>query len=79
MNIKVWTKEFDDQATAEGWNVFTVDSGQHKGKLRIQRIDAMDTFKSDAEAVNFVRQQQFLFKSHALCAMLLHNRKASAE
>jgi hypothetical protein len=59
-------------ADAEGWGLFDVDSG---GGLRIQSDDESDCFKSDDDAVEFVRLAARYSPYHAK-ALRLHDEAA---
>ena len=47
-----WTDAHSVAATNEGWDIFDVNGS---GYLEIQRVDELDVFDSDEEAVRFVR------------------------
>lgn len=50
MTIK-WTKEDDEKATKQGWDVIYAES---RGVLEIERIDEMEIFLDDDCALMFV-------------------------
>ena len=49
MNKIVWPHSFDHQAKREGWTVFGQVGGPHDGKLRIQRIDDMQSVQYELQ------------------------------
>jgi hypothetical protein len=50
----VWTDTDSHAASADGWDIFDVDG---RGYFEIQKIDEVELFDSDEEALNFVRMQ----------------------
>jgi hypothetical protein len=50
----MWTDANSQAASAEGWDVFDVDG---TGYFEIQKVDEVELFDSDEEAINFVRMQ----------------------
>jgi hypothetical protein len=47
-----WTADDDAKAAVEGWNVFDAE-----GRMEIQRIDELEMFESDAQAIDFIRER----------------------
>jgi hypothetical protein len=52
-NWERWTKQHSEEANYQGWNVFAVEGNRHN--LEIQRVDELEVFDSDQDALDFVR------------------------
>jgi hypothetical protein len=76
---RTWTEEQDTRAISEGWSIFESDDGV----LRLQRIDEPQSidqsypveppFKSDSEALAYVKQQALLGSELHRKALELHD------
>lgn len=51
-DIMEWTQDHHRHANRQGWNVFIVS--YEPAVCKIQKIDEMDVFESDDEAIKFV-------------------------
>jgi hypothetical protein len=53
MNVSKWTDAHSEEADYQGWNLFAIDGNQ--SKLEIQKVDELEVFESDSDALEFVR------------------------
>lgn len=51
--IEQWNEEYQMEAQAQGWDIYMIDGNPEK--LEIQKNDEIGCFKTDEDALNFVR------------------------
>lgn len=54
-NHKHWTDKHQEEALKADWGVFAVDGDVNR--LEIQRLDETEVFESDAEALEFIKNE----------------------
>ncbi len=53
IDVSKWTDEHSTEANYQGWNLFAI--GGNPTRLEIQRVDELEVFESDEDALSFVR------------------------
>lgn len=80
-----WTDAHEQEARAQGWTLFVLgnDEANH---LEIQRVDELDYFDTDEEAIKFVEEHAKIESSYMLtpfghdtCALAMEHIRLQSE